>query len=301
MSDEKKFEFDIPFKSAVQPVRLGPNDKFNFRCYKGVSCFNECCKQADITLAPYDIIRLKDRLGISATEFLKKYTVPSTLDAHGLPLIKMRTMDQKPVCQFMDEEKGCTVYEDRPSACRYYPLGLMSMRKEHEYTDERGYVIVKEAHCMGHKEDNNQTVDEYRKEQGVEIYDDMNRDWYQLILKKQSSGPAVGKPSEMSLQMFFMCCYDLDRSRRFFLSEPFRKTYDLDDAFFKEIETDDMTVMKFGMRFLKQILFGEVTIKEREGAYEKRVDERKDIMEMRKKVALEEFNRKNDMYTDSSD
>ena len=301
MSDEFTPEFNIPFKSVVKPVKLGPDDKFKFRCHKGVSCFNECCKQADITLAPYDIIRLKDRLGISATEFLKTYTVPSTLDAHGLPLIKMRTMEETPVCQFVDEEKGCTVYEDRPSACRYYPLGLMSMRKVDESKDERGYIIVTEEHCMGHKEDKEQTVDEYREEQGVKEYDDLNRDWYRIILQKQSSGPAVGKPSEMSLQLFFMCCYDLDRARKFYLSESFRNSYELDDAFFAEIEKDDIAAMKFGMRFLKQILFAEVSIKEKPGTYEKRLAERKDVIEMRKKSELDEYNLKNDMYEDSSD
>lgn len=301
MSDKIKPEFDIPFKSVVQPVKLGPDDNLKFRCHPGVSCFNECCKHADITLAPYDIIRLKDRLGISATEFLKQYTVPATLDAHGLPLVKMRTMEKTPACQFVDDEKGCTVYEDRPSACRYYPLGLMSMHKEHTSTDESGYILVKEEHCKGHEEDNVQTVAEYRKEQGVEEYDELNRAWYQIILKKQSSGPAVGKPSEMSLQLFFMCCYDLDRARNFYLSKSFRESYDLDDAFFAEIEKDDIAAMKFGMQFLKQILFGEVTIKEKSGTYEKRLAERKDVIDMRKKTELDEYNLKKDMYEDTSD
>ena len=98
MSD-KKLD-DIPFSSPILPNRLELDSKICFECKPGISCFNACCKQADITLAPYDIIRLKNRLGLSSTEFLKKHTVPFEMDAHGMPGIKMRTTDVDPVCLF---------------------------------------------------------------------------------------------------------------------------------------------------------------------------------------------------------
>ena len=56
MSDEK---FDIPeeLSSATLPTLLTAESKIRFRCYKGISCFNDCCRKADITLAPYDVLR----------------------------------------------------------------------------------------------------------------------------------------------------------------------------------------------------------------------------------------------------
>jgi len=42
------------------------------------------------------------------------------------------------------------------------------------------------------------TVGEYRQEQGVTEYDETNREWRQVVLKKRSSGPTVGKPSQKS-------------------------------------------------------------------------------------------------------
>ena len=101
MSDEK---FDLPHQSPVLPNRLQDNSKFCFNCYPGISCFNACCKQADITLAPYDIIRLKNRLGMTSTEFLKKHTVPFEMDAHGLPGVKLRTTDVEPVIEVPIED-----------------------------------------------------------------------------------------------------------------------------------------------------------------------------------------------------
>ncbi|VAX14149.1 hypothetical protein MNBD_GAMMA24-2633 [hydrothermal vent metagenome] len=282
MSDNR-FE-DIPFNSPVQPNQLELDTRFCFNCYPGISCFNACCKQADITLAPYDILRLKNHLEMTSAEFLKKHTVPFELDAHGMPGVKMRTTDVDPVCLFMDPVKGCTVYEDRPSACRYYPLALMSSRKANEYHDEQHYAHVQEDHCMGHKEDRELTVAEYREEQKVEKFDELNRSFYQLILKKKSSGPAVGKPSPTSFQLFFMVCYDSDRFNEFLNAPNFRKVYDLSDEEFDLINQDDVERLKFGYRLLKQVLFGEHSIPLVKDAYKNRMEERAEILTARQEA-----------------
>ncbi|MCU7958952.1 MAG: YkgJ family cysteine cluster protein [gamma proteobacterium symbiont of Bathyaustriella thionipta] len=282
--------FDVPFTSDVMPEMLTNNSKIKFRCHKGISCFNACCKQADITLTPYDIIRLKKRFDIDSSELLKKHTVPFQMDGDGLPGVKMRT-DDSGQCLFMTEE-GCSVYEDRPTSCRYYPVAHMAMRPKDAATDSVAYALVREDHCKGHEEDRELTIGEYRKEQDVGLYDEMNREFSQLILKKKSAGPTIGKPSELSFQLFFMANYDVDRFRRFVLSPSFAKNYVLDDAFYKEIEHDDLALMKFGFRLLRQILFGEVSIKEREGALEQRVEERQEVMDLRRKVEIERHRQK---------
>lgn len=285
MSEENEFNFDLPHTSPVEPVRLELDDTLKFRCHRGVSCWNRCCSCADVTLTPYDLIRLKDHKEMDSTDFLKDYTVPFELDAHGVPGLKLRT-DESGACLFMTEE-GCSVYENRPTACRYYPSGLLAMKSITERSDERHFLLVREDHCKGHEEDHEQTIAEYRKEQGVEIYDDMNDDWYRIILKKKSTGPTIGKPSEMSLQLFFMASYDVDRFRRFVMSDGFVKMYDLSDEEYAELETDDIALMNFGYKLMKQVFFGEMAIKEREGAWEKRVEERREILEYRKQAELE--------------
>ena len=35
-----------------------------------IACFTRCCRNIDILLTPYDVIRMKNRLGITSTEFL---------------------------------------------------------------------------------------------------------------------------------------------------------------------------------------------------------------------------------------
>jgi hypothetical protein len=282
-------KFDIPYKSGMVPRMLEPESKLRFRCYKGISCFNACCRHADVTLAPYDIIRLKGRLGMGSPEFLKRHTVPFQMDAQGVPGVKLKT-DDTGTCLFMDAEAGCTVYEDRPTACRYYPVGLLTMKPADVPSDRQNYFLIQEAHCKGHLEDRELTVEEYREEQGVKAYDDLSREWYQIMLKKKSAGPAVGQPSEMSLQVFFMASYDIDRFRRFVMSDNFRAVYDLEEGFYESVAEDDIALLRFAYTFLRQVLFGERSIPEHEGAWDRRMQERKEVWEARAKAEIERRN-----------
>ena len=235
---------------------------------------------------------------MSSTDFLKDYTVPYEIDSHSVPGIKLRT-NESGACLFMNDE-GCSIYQDRPTACRYYPSGLLSMRPLGKNTDERHFLLIKEDHCKGHDEDREITIADYRKEQQVEEFDDFNRDWYRIILKKKSTGPTIGKPSEMSLQLFFMASYDVDRFRRFVMSDSFKSMYDISDANFAKYEKDDVALMEFGFILMKQVLFGEMSVKEREGANDKRSEERKDILEYRQKVEIDKHTKDQDAAREDS-
>ena len=245
--------------SPVVPSMVGPDHVIQFSCHKGIGCWNACCSNIDISLTPYDIIRLKKRLGISSTEFLKDYTVPYEMEKDGIAGVKFRPVENGTACRFMKPE-GCAVYEDRPTACRYYPVALLSMRKQDEYTDTEAYAIVQEPHCKGHDEHRRVTIADYRKEQGVEEYDELTRGWRQLVLKKKSAGPAVGAPSLKSRQLFFFACYDVDTFRGFVDSEGFGKLFKLSDDEKAMLMADDVELMQFAFRFLKQVLFGEQSI-----------------------------------------
>lgn len=276
--------FDIPFKSDMIPAKLELGSQLKFRCHKGISCFNACCKQADITLTPYDVLRLKDHLGKSFSEFIKDHTVPFQMDQDGVPGIKLRT-DDEGACLFVTEE-GCSVYKDRPTSCRYYPLGHMAMHKAGASNDETHYFLVKEDHCKGHEEDQEMSVQEYLADQETGLYDQMNKEWLQILLKKRSAGPSVGRPSETSLQFFFMASYNLDSFRAFVLSENFRKTYALDDSTYEALEKEDLALLQFANKMMRQVLFGEQSIPEHQGVWEQRVDQRKEVWDARREAEI---------------
>jgi hypothetical protein len=251
---------ESPFpESPVLPQTFGEDKTIRFRCHRGVACWNACCSNIDISLTPFDILRLKRRLGITSTEFLERYTLPYEMEKDGIAGVKLRPVEGGTACRFMVPE-GCGVYEDRPTACRYYPVALLSMRRQDEATDRDSYALVREPHCLGHDEPRAITIGDYRHEQGLPEYDELARGWRQLILKKKSSGPTIGKPSKRSLQLFFMACYDIDRFRAFVASDGFGELFDLPADEMQKILADDTALMLFGFRFLRQTLFGEATI-----------------------------------------
>ncbi|HUW35951.1 MAG TPA: YkgJ family cysteine cluster protein [Rhodocyclaceae bacterium] len=291
---------DNPFPtSPVMPEMFDGDKVIQFSCHKGIACFNACCKNIDISLTPYDILRLKQRLGVSSTEFLELFTLPYEIEKDGIAGVKLRPVEGGSACQFMTDE-GCSVYEDRPTACRYYPVALLSMRRQDEYVDRNAYALVKEEHCLGHLEPRSISVDDYRKEQGLTDYDELARGWRQLILKKKSSGPSIGKPSKRSLQLFFMSCYDIDRFRDFVSSASFNALYDIAEEERTLWQADDVALMQFAFRFLRQVLFGEEEgIKMREAAAEER---RRQVQDNRLRLEREAAERlarqKDDMAED---
>lgn len=267
--------FDVPHKSPVRPHQIQATDEFQFDCHPGISCFNECCKNTQIQLTPYDIVRLKLRLGETSDEFVAKHTVPFEMDHHGLPGLRLATKPGTKVCVFL-KESGCSVYEDRPTVCRYYALGNMGVRKTGRAIVEEAYFLVKERHCKGHFEPKKQTVDDYRKCQGVEHYDAMNREWRDIIIKKRTSGPTIGAPSTRSMQLFDMCSYDMDSFKSFIQSPGFRKLIALEDEKIQELVEDEEKRLVFAFKFLKQVLFGEKTIPVDDQAQQERLVEAKE-------------------------
>ena len=291
MSDE--FKEPKPF-SPVQPVALALDDRFRFRCHKGIPCFNKCCEDTDILLTPYDIVRLKNRLELSSREFIDRYTRDCELDAHGTPGLKLGHKEEgSRACVFLGPE-GCGVYEDRPAACRYYALGMMSMRRKGASADEDSYFVVKEDHCLGHFEPHEQTVGEYRREQGLERYDEANREWRRIILKKRSTGPTVGRPSQRSFELFFLASYDIDGFRAFVASEGFQKVFDLEPSYHLRLLLDEDELLQFAMRYQRQVLYGENTIPLKKEAVEERAQRYKEKLAGRAAQTDEERSRQQD-------
>lgn len=69
---------DLPFpESPVVPEMVDGGKTIQFQCRKGIACWNACCSNIDISLTPYDILRLKRRLGLASAAFLQQYACPT--------------------------------------------------------------------------------------------------------------------------------------------------------------------------------------------------------------------------------
>jgi hypothetical protein len=242
--------------SPLDPMRLASDSIFKFDCHKGLECFNTCCGGLEIFLTPYDILKLKNHLGMTSKEFLERHAQAVMLKKTKLPFIKL-TMNEGGHCKFVTPE-GCSVYDARPAACRYYPIGSGAVkgtkRNEGEF-----YLLVKEKHCLGFNSARMWTVDEWRINQGVIDYDAENRGWIDLILNKKLSADV--EPDERSLRMFYMGSYDIDSFRSFVFESRFLKTFLIEDALVEEIRQSETALMRLAHRWLKYVLFGEPVMK----------------------------------------
>jgi Fe-S-cluster containining protein len=246
--------------------RLTKDSPFTFKCHKGVSCFNECCADINIFLTPYDIIRLKNRLGINSGEFLSKHTISPFDENLKYPIVILKMSDnEKKTCPFVGED-GCTVYTDRPWACRMYPLGLASPKEGHDELDKEFYFLLEEDICKGFKEDKKWTVSEWIDDQSVTEYNELG-ELFKGITLHHHLQEIEGLPPE-KVEMFFTAVYDIDKFRDFIFKSSFLDKFDIDAEKVSKIKDDDVELLKFGFDWLRFSLYGENTISVKGGVLE---------------------------------
>lgn len=266
MSAIKEIE-DLKQTILKEYDRMSEDDTFKFACHSGVACFNDCCADVNIFLTPYDILRLKNRLGISSQEFLDEYTITPIDKNQDFPvvLLKMSESEGNP-CHFV-RKGGCAVYEDRPWPCRMYPLGVASPKEGEEDLDDEFYFIMKEEVCKGFDEGKEWTVKEWKSNQGVDDYEEFGLLFKEVTLHDYFKRGMALSPRKM--EMFHLVCYNLDNFREFLFQSTFFDRFDVDSELHQKMKNDDEELLRFGFRWLKFSLFGEETIKVKPEARQK--------------------------------
>jgi Fe-S-cluster containining protein len=230
------------------------SEKFCFACHPGVPCFTQCCRQLDLALTPYDVLRLKNRLKLHSGKFLEQYVIIEWEEGMVFPACYLTMVDDgRASCVFVSD-KGCSVYEDRPGACRAYPVGRGASR-DGDGTVTEQYVLVKEPHCQGFEENPEQTAAEYFQDQGLVDYNRFNDPLMQLL---QHPRIHFGfRPSKTQRDQFILALYDLDMFRRemadgrISMNRPFSATE------LQALAGSDEELLLLGIRWLMQECFNE--------------------------------------------
>ena len=127
------------------------------------------------------------------------------------------------------------------------------------------YFFVNEPHCLGFEEDKEWTIREWRKDQGVDIHDEINAGWTDLVVRKRSFPPNI-KLTEESKKMFFLVSYNIDTFRQFVFESSFLDRYDIDAETLGKIKEDEIALLEFGLKWLRDVLFKEGNFRLKEGA-----------------------------------
>lgn len=230
--------------------RVADDEIFSFSCHNKVSCFTDCCRHLELALTPYDTLRLKQNLKMHSSNFLDRYVIVEKLPTDIFPRYYLTMIDDGNVsCVFVTPE-GCSVYPDRPGACRAYPMGRAAMRGKKNQL-EQFFVLLHEQHCKGFKEDHQQTPLQYCTDQGLDYYNTMN-DHLVVLLQHQKIREGMVLTDEQT-DLYTLALYNLDSFReKLFAGE--LPNSNLSDEQKEELKNDEKLLL-FGISWLKEQFF----------------------------------------------
>ncbi|UCD77324.1 MAG: YkgJ family cysteine cluster protein [Desulfobacterales bacterium] len=237
----------------LTPISL--QETFCFACNPDVPCFNACCRDLNQFLTPYDILRLKMHLGLSSEQFLAQYTLQHTGPGSGLPVVTLKPVDNHDLCCPFLMEKGCSVYENRPSSCRMYPLvrAAAYSRKTGEISER--YMLLKEPHCLGYNQGNQRIVQKWIEDQKIADYIEINDKLIHIISLKNRLMPGV--LDLKSRHLFFTALYDLDGFRSRIINKGLLGDFQIDSSVLEKALEDDVALLEVGMSWIQRVLFGQ--------------------------------------------
>ena len=231
-------------------------ERFRFRCHPGIGCFNRCCRNLNLFLYPYDVIRLKNCLGIKSDQFIDRYVDVVLREGNSFPEVLLRmSNDTEQTCPFLTE-KGCTVYPDRPDTCRTFPLEHGLQYGAAGDRPEKVSLFRPPDFCLGQHESDEWTLQSWQADQEAEEHNKMTRKWASLkgLFAKdpwQGQGPDGPKG-----RMAFMATYNMDAYREFVFSSSFLKRYKVKKDLLTRIRRDDTALLLFGMDWVRLFVWG---------------------------------------------
>lgn len=238
------------YNFIFDPKTLALEDEFAFSCYKGISCFNKCCYDVKLVLSPYDFLRLRKSLNLEVEDFIKKYGELYLGEVTQLPVISINIDPHTFACPFLNENEGCTVYKDRPSSCRLYPLARFITKNEKGESQEV-YKIIRETHCKGHYENRIIKIKDYLQEQELLPYLFYNDLWGEVIIKRQkfANVPLTGD----LLDLIFIMAYDLSTFKERLEENYFLEDFPLDE----DTKDSEEKLLEKGLIYIRDKLLTE--------------------------------------------
>jgi len=235
--------------------RLDPDDRFSFRCHPGLSCFNRCCRNLNLFLYPYDVLRLKNRLGISSDRFIEEYVDVVLRAGQFFPevVLRMAANDER-TCPFLTGE-GCSVYVDRPDTCRTFPVEQGALFEGNTGKSTPVFFYRPPDFCLGQHETRTWTIPTWTRDQEAEYYHRMTRRWSDIRRMLTSNPWGPEGPTGPRAKMTFMAGYNIDRFREFVFGSSFLKRYRVKPVLKKKLRRDDEALLLLSFDWIKLVLW----------------------------------------------
>lgn len=218
--------------------RYGRDEKFKFACHRGLDCFNSCCRDISIYLTPYDVLQLKNSLGISSKEFLTTYTHILDPGGQSFPLVMLKMNSEDKKCPFVSPE-GCKVYAHRPWSCRIAPIDIQG--------DSYSFCFD-ETRCHGLKEQRQWTLQQWAEDQGVDLEQTIERGFKEIPRHLKFTG-FISVDRHIK-ELFLLACYNLDEFKHYILDSSFVQVFKVPSPKVEQIKSDEVALMQFAFDWL---------------------------------------------------
>ena len=249
-------EIDIDSIEGLSGRRLEADEPFSFQCHPDIACFNLCCRNLNLFLYPYDVIRLKNRLGISSDQFLDQHADVVLRSSNFFPEVLLRMSENREkTCPFLIES-GCSVYPDRPDTCRTFPVEQGAFFNANKRKAELVCFFKPPDFCLGQHEKKEWTIQSWCNDQDAVVYNKMTLRWAEIKRLFQNDPWGGEGPEGPKAKMAFMASYNIDQFRNFVFNSTFLKRYKVKSALIKKIRADDVELMKFGFEWVKFYIWG---------------------------------------------
>jgi Fe-S-cluster containining protein len=247
---------DLDDLDGLPGIRLNPGDRFAFRCHSEIACFNRCCRNLNLFLYPYDVLRLKSGLAITSDEFLETYVDVVLRPGNFFPEVLLRMSETKEkTCPFLTDA-GCAVYPDRPDACRTFPLEQGIVYDAARKKKEAVFLFRPPEFCLGPHESSTWTTADWTADQEAGVYHRMTIRWAEIKQLFHSDPWGHEGPAGPRAKMAFMATYNMDRFRDFVFHSSFLKRYRVTSDELKRMRAGDKALLTFGFSWVKFFLWG---------------------------------------------
>ena len=236
------------------------SEPFRFRCHPGVSCYMACCRRLELYLYPYDVLRLKNCLGVPSSNFMREHTRLAPGSHPYFPAVMLNMLaNEEQTCPFLTAT-GCSVYSSRPSACRTYPLERAVEKSGQGGQLRAHYFLTHHPYCQGHFEEHHYTLRQWERDQALHDCNRMNDLWAEVdafFATNPWQGEGFAGPRQ---QLAFMVCYNIDDFRGYVLQHDLLRRCRLDKEHRRRIGRDDDELLKFGFSWLLAELGGRTSL-----------------------------------------
>lgn len=236
--------------------RLSGAERFSFQCRPELSCFNQCCRNLNLFLYPYDVLQLKRGLGISADTFLEEYVDVVMRKGNFFPDVLLRMSNGRDQACIFSGPSGCRVYRDRPYTCRTFPVEYgLQFPAGNRKPEVVGFFRPPEF-CLGGHETRSWTLQTWSDDQGAATHQRMSSKWFEVkhLFQKDPWGPEG--PQGKRAKMAFMASYNMDAFRAFVFESSLLRRYKVKTDLIRKIQRDDVELMLFGFDWIKLSVWG---------------------------------------------